>query len=210
MVVSLVVVVFITVVFAGSSLLLCIASIRIILCHMRLQLQRLSSNHQLLCKNVVLKTSDAIYHFRVKMAKTIKMAEDQLFIRWCKLFTLRCLPVKNFFRLLNDYGCKYGCKSCCGCFYYSCLRMVVFVIAHCLASMCIIFHHIGLQLQGLSFPHQLLFKNVVLKTSDTIYFFRVKNGWDYQNGWVENCFTWTDWVTDTFTSWAAHHSWKCS
>ena len=137
---------------------------------------------------------------------TIKMAEEQIFIRWCKLFTLRCLPVKNFFRLLNDYGCKYGCKSCCGCLYYSCLRMVVFVIAHCLASMCIIFHHIGLQLQGLSFPHQLLFKNVVLKTSDTIYYFRVKNGWDYQNGWVENCFTWTDWVTDTITSWDAHHS----
>ena len=75
MVVSLVVVVF-----AGSSLLLRIASIRIILRHMRLQLQRLSSNHQLLCKNVVLKTSDTIYHFRVKLAETIKMAEDQLFI----------------------------------------------------------------------------------------------------------------------------------
>ena len=75
MVVSLVVVVF-----AGSSLLLRIASIRIILRHMRLQLQRLSSNHQLLCKNVVLKTSDTIYHFRAKLAETIKMAEDQLFI----------------------------------------------------------------------------------------------------------------------------------
>ena len=116
MVVSLVVVVF-----AGSSLLLRIASICIILRHMRLQLQRLSSNHQLLCKNVVLKTSDTIYHFRVKLAETIKMAEDQLFICWCKLFTLRCLRVKNFFRLLNDYGCKYGYKSCCGCLYYSCL-----------------------------------------------------------------------------------------
>ena len=50
------------------------------------------------------------------------------------------------------------------------LRMVVFVIAHCLASMCIIFHHIGLQQQGLTFPHQLLFKNVVLNTRDVIYF----------------------------------------
>ena len=48
---------------------------------MGLQLQRLSFNHQLLCKNVVLKTSDAIYYFRVKMAETIKMADDQLFIR---------------------------------------------------------------------------------------------------------------------------------
>ena len=81
MIASLVVFIFITVVFAGSSLLLRIASIRIILRHMRLQLQRLSSNHQLLCKNVVLKTSDAFYHFRVKMAKTIKIAEDQLLIR---------------------------------------------------------------------------------------------------------------------------------
>ena len=67
-------------VFVGSSLLLHMASKCIILCHMRLQLQRLSSNHQLLCKNVVLKTSDTIYHFRVKLAETIKMAEDQLFI----------------------------------------------------------------------------------------------------------------------------------
>ena len=81
MIASLVVVVFITVIFAGSSLLLRIASIRIILRHMGLQLQRLSSNHQLLCKNVVLKISDAIYHFRVKMAKTMKMTEDKLFIR---------------------------------------------------------------------------------------------------------------------------------
>ena len=149
---------------------------------MGLQLQRLSFNHQLLCKNVVLKTSDAIYHFRVKMAETIKMTEDQLYIR-CKLFTLMSLPVKNFFRVLNDYGCKYCCKSCSGHLYYSCLRMVIFVIAHCLTSMCIIFHHIGLQLQRLSFPHQLLFKKVVLKTSDAIYYFRVKNGW------VDNCFT---------------------
>ena len=80
MVVSLVVVVFITVVFAGSSLLLRIASIRIILRHMRLQLQRLSSNHQLLCKNVVLKTSDTIYHVTVKLVETIKMIEEHLFI----------------------------------------------------------------------------------------------------------------------------------
>ena len=35
-------------------------------------------------------------------------------------------------------------------------------------------------------PHQQLFKKVVLKTSDAIYYFRVKNGLDYQNGWVEN------------------------
>ena len=58
-VVSLVVVVFV-----GSSLLLHMASKCIILCHMRLQLQRLSFPH----KKVVLKTSDAIYYFIVKMA----------------------------------------------------------------------------------------------------------------------------------------------
>ena len=80
MVISLVVVVFNIVVFVWLSLLLRIASIHIILRHMRLQLQRPPSNHQLLCKNVVLKTSDTIYHFRVKLAETIKMAEDQLFI----------------------------------------------------------------------------------------------------------------------------------
>ena len=33
----------------------------------------------------------------------------------------------------------------------------------------------GLQLQRLSFPHKLLLKKVVLKTSDAIYYFRVKN-----------------------------------
>ena len=95
-VVIFITVVFITVVFAGSSLLLRIASICIILRHMGLQLQRLSYNHQLLCRNVVLKTSYAIYHFGVKRAETIKMAEDQLFISCCKLFTLMCLPVNNF------------------------------------------------------------------------------------------------------------------
>ena len=80
MIVSLVVVVFITVVFAGSSLLLRIASICIILRHMGLQLHRLSFPYKLLSKKVVLKTSDAIYYFIVKMAKTIKTAEDQFFI----------------------------------------------------------------------------------------------------------------------------------
>ena len=59
MIVSLVVVVIITVVFAGSSLLLHIASICIILRHMGLQLQRLSFSYKLLSKKVVLKTSDA-------------------------------------------------------------------------------------------------------------------------------------------------------
>ena len=80
MVVSLVVVVFITVIFVRSSLLLCIASICIILRHMGLQLQRLSFPYKLLSKKIVLKTSDDIYYFRVKMADTIKMAEKQLFI----------------------------------------------------------------------------------------------------------------------------------
>ena len=41
-----------------------------------------------------------------------------------------------------------------------------------------------LQLQRLSFTHQLLFKKVDLKTIYAIYHFRVKNGRDYQNGWV--------------------------
>ena len=80
MIASLVVVVFITVVFAGSSLLLRIASIRIIMRNMGLQLQRLSFLHQLLFKNVVLKTSDAISHFRVKMAETIKNFDS----KWLK------------------------------------------------------------------------------------------------------------------------------
>ena len=63
MVVSLVVVVFITVIFEGSSLLLRIASVCIILPHMglQLQLQRLSFPNQLLFKKVVCKTIDAIY-----------------------------------------------------------------------------------------------------------------------------------------------------
>ena len=66
LVVSLVVIIFIIVVFVGSSLLLHIASICIILCHMGVQLQRLSFPYKLLSKKVVLKTSDAIYYFRVK------------------------------------------------------------------------------------------------------------------------------------------------
>ena len=80
MVVSIVVVVFISVVFVRSSLLLRIASICIIFRHMGLQLKRLPFPDQLLCKNVVMQTSDAIYHFNLQMAETIKMAEDQLFI----------------------------------------------------------------------------------------------------------------------------------
>ena len=71
MVVRLVVVIFITVVFLGSSLLLRIASICMILCHMGVQLQRLPFPYKLLSKKVVLKTNDAIYYFIVKM--TIKM-----------------------------------------------------------------------------------------------------------------------------------------
>ena len=43
-------------------------------------------------------------------------------------------------------------------------------------SICIILHQMGLQLQRLSFPHQLLFNKVVLKIRDAIYYFRVKNG----------------------------------
>lgn len=66
MVVSLAVVVFITVVFIGSSLLLRIESICIILNHIGLQLQRISFPHELLFKNVVLKKSEAIYYLRVK------------------------------------------------------------------------------------------------------------------------------------------------
>ena len=68
-VVSLVVVTFIKVDFVGSSLLLDMASICIILPHMGLQLQRLSLTHPLLLKNVFLRTSDVIYYFRVKNGK---------------------------------------------------------------------------------------------------------------------------------------------
>ena len=65
-----VVVIFITVVFVGSSLLLGMASICIILPHMGLQLQRLSLTHKLLFKNVVLRTSAVISIIaEYKMAK---------------------------------------------------------------------------------------------------------------------------------------------
>ena len=97
-----------------------------------------------------------------KMAETIKMAGEQLFISWCELFTLMCLMVNDFFRVLNDYGCKYDCKSFCGCLYCSHLFMIFFIFTHCLSSICIISHHIGLQLQRLSLPHQwcyLLFQS---------------------------------------------------
>ena len=66
MVVSFVVDVFITFIFVGSSLLMSIASICIILRHMGVQLQKLSFPYKLLSKEVVLKTRDAIYYFRVK------------------------------------------------------------------------------------------------------------------------------------------------
>ena len=49
-----------------------------------------------------------------------------------------------------------------------------------IAAICIILLRMGLQLQRLSFPHQLLFKKLVLKTSDVIYYFRVKSSSDYQ------------------------------
>ena len=42
----------------------------------------------------------------------------------------------------------------------------------------------GLQLQRLPFSNQLLFKLVVLQTSDAVYHFREKNGRGFQNGWV--------------------------
>ena len=44
-----------------------------------------------------------------------------------------------------------------------------------MASICLILHHLELQLQRLSFPHHLLFKKVFLNTSVAIYHFRVKN-----------------------------------
>ena len=44
-----------------------------------------------------------------------------------------------------------------------------------IAVLCMILLHMGLQLQRLSFPHQLLFKNVVMNTSYAIYHFRLHN-----------------------------------
>ena len=70
---------------------------------------------------------------------------------------------------------EVGCKSPCGnlyhgrLFFWSSLLLQIAAISMSLLRM-------GLQLQRLSFPHQLLFKKVVLKTSDFIYHFRVKNG----------------------------------
>ena len=60
----------------------------------------------------------------------------------------------------------------------SCLSLTYFSESLLLyiAPKCIILLHMGLQLQRLLFLHQLLFKKVVLKTSDAIYYFRVKNG----------------------------------
>ena len=57
---------------------------------------------------------------------------------------------------------------------------VVFVLR--IAEICMVLLHMalrytrGLQLQSLSFPHQLLFKKVVLQTCDSVYYFRAKNG----------------------------------
>ena len=85
------------------------------------------------------------------------------------------LTSEFIFRVLNDYGRKYGCKSCCGCLYYSRLCMVVFVNAECTLPRHNI-HNIAPHRTTAAEAHQLLFKKVVLKTSDGIYYFRVKNG----------------------------------
>ena len=60
--------------------------------------------------------------------------------------------------------------------------IVVFVIAHC-RNLHNIAPHRATAAEAL-IPHQQLFKKVILKTSDAIYYFRLKNGRDYQNGWV--------------------------
>ena len=48
----------------------------------------------------------------------------------------------------------------------------------CMVLLHMVLHvlHMGQQLQSLSFPHQLLFKKVVLKTCDSVHYFRAKNG----------------------------------
>ena len=48
--------------------------------------------------------------------------------------------------------------------------VLVHMVLHMLIQL-----RMGLQLQSLSFPHQLLFKKVVLKTCDSVYYFRAKN-----------------------------------
>ena len=57
--------------------------------------------------------------------------------------------------------------------------IVLFVIAHCRTMHNIAPHGATASEQTLSFPHQLLFKKVVLNASDAAYYFRVKNGLDY-------------------------------
>ena len=63
--------------------------------------------------------------------------------------------------------------------------IVVFIIAHCRTMHDIAPHGATAAPQTFLFPHQLLLMKVVLNTSDAAYYFRVKNGLDYQNGWVE-------------------------
>ena len=58
--------------------------------------------------------------------------------------------------------------------------IVVFGIAH-YRNMHIFAPHGSTSAEAL-ISHQLWVKKVVLKTRDAICYFRVKNGWDYQNG----------------------------
>ena len=56
--------------------------------------------------------------------------------------------------------------------------MVIFLLTHCRNSK-ISFHmglYIAAQLYSPSFPHQMLFKKVILKNSYAIHYFSVKNG----------------------------------
>ena len=144
-VVSLVVVTFITVEFAWSSLLLDMASICIILPHMGLQLQRLSLTHPLLFKNVVLRTSDVIYYFRVKNGKD----NQNVWVASFSSAVVRCL-----------LQCAYQWRLISECRLIMIVGMVVSVVVFInvvfvwsslhVASLCIILHHIGLQLHRLS------------------------------------------------------------
>ena len=144
-VVSLVVVTFITVDFVGSFLLLGMALICMILPHMGLQLQRLSLNHQLLFNNIVLRTSDVIYYFRVKNGRD----NQNVWVASFSSAVVRCL-----------LQCAYQWRLISKCRLIMVVGMVVCVVVFInvvfvwsslhVASLCIILHHIGLQLQRLS------------------------------------------------------------
>ena len=61
----------------------------------------------------------------------------------------------------------------------------------------------------LSFPHQLLFRKVVLKISGTNNYFRLKNGWEYQNGLCVLVLISEQFVQSVKLLWLTISKWGC-